>query len=123
MSVTHHSESANGPALDREEALSRVGGDVDLLREIAAVFLDDCPNSLSQLRDAVSNGDARLVERQAHTLKGSIATFGTGNVFETARKIELQGRCGDLTEVASDLIHLEAGLETLKADLRSFINE
>ena len=123
MSVTYPSKSASGPALDREEALSRVGGDVDLLREIAGVFLDDCPNSMQALRDAVSAGDAKLVERQAHTLKGSIATFGTGFVFETARKIELQGRCGDLSTATSDLLHLEAGIEHLKSDLRTFINE
>ncbi len=123
MSLTYPSQSANGPALDREEALSRVGGDVDLLREIAGVFLDDCPNSLQALRDAVSAGDAKLIERQAHTLKGSIATFGTGSVFEWARKIELQGRCGDLSTASTDLLHLEAGLEQLKSDLRGLINE
>ena len=38
---------------DKAVALSRVGGDIELLKEIAVLFLEDYPRSLTDLRDAV----------------------------------------------------------------------
>ncbi len=81
-----------GSSIDREVALSRVGGDAELLREIAALFLDDYPKVMADLHDAAARGDASTVERTAHSLKGSVANFGAKSVMETALKIEDFGR-------------------------------
>ncbi len=62
--------------LDEAVALSRVGGDVELLREVVGLFLDDYPQSLDLIRDAVARGDQAGLERHAHSLKGSVSTFG-----------------------------------------------
>ena len=62
--------------LDRALALSRVGGDEDLLREIAGLFLDDYPNLVEKIKQALAANDARGLERASHSLKGSVANFG-----------------------------------------------
>lgn len=56
--------------LDRQFALSRVGGDEELLKEIALIFLEDYPNSLREIRAAIASGDASQLERAAHSLEG-----------------------------------------------------
>ena len=42
----------------RAEALERLGGDEDLLREICRIFLDESPNLLRKLQEAIADTDA-----------------------------------------------------------------
>ena len=106
-------------ALDREIALSRVGGDTELLKEIAALFLENYNVWLGELHQAVSRGDAKAVEQAAHGLKGSVANFGAQAVVEAALKLESVGRSRDLTDVSSSLTALESALAALRPELES----
>jgi HPt (histidine-containing phosphotransfer) domain-containing protein len=106
-----------GSPIDREIALARVGGDAELLREIASLFLEDYPKVMADLRDAAARGDASGVERTAHSLKGSVANFGAKNVMETALKIEHFGRNKQLAGVAPLLQTLELELAAIHPEL------
>jgi two-component system, sensor histidine kinase and response regulator len=106
-----------GSPIDRELALSRVGGDAELLREIAGLFLEDYPKIMADLRDATARGDASGVERTAHSLKGSVANFGAKAITETALKIEDLGRARQLGEVAPLLHALERALAAIRPEL------
>ena len=105
--------------LDESVALSRVGGDVELLREVVGLFLDDYPHSIELIRDAVGRGDQTSVERHAHSLKGSVSTFGAQEVFEAAFALEKQGRSGDLSNAAAGLERLEQALNHLRPELEA----
>jgi HPt (histidine-containing phosphotransfer) domain-containing protein len=104
---------------DRAIALSRVGGDAELLKEIAILFLDDYPKSLSELRQAVAAGDARRVERSAHGLKGSVSNFGARPAVDAAMELETMGRAQKLVEVEQVLHTLELALAALRPELES----
>ena len=104
---------------DRAVALSRVGGDAELLKEIAILFLDDYPKSLSELRQAVAAGDARRVERGAHGLKGSVSNFGARPAVDAAMELETMGRAQKLVEVEQVLHTLELALAALRPELES----
>jgi HPt (histidine-containing phosphotransfer) domain-containing protein len=110
------------PAFDRESALARVGGDLDLLREIAALFLSESAPALRALRSAVAARDAVAIERKAHELKGSIATFGGGAAFQDALELELKGRTRDLQQLDWTMQRFEASLACLCDDLRTLVN-
>jgi two-component system sensor histidine kinase/response regulator len=105
--------------LDESVALSRVGGDVELLREVIGLFLDDYPQSLDMIRDAVARGDQSSLERHAHSLKGSVSTFGAQEAFEAAMALEKQGRTGDLAQAQDGLSRLEHALATLRPELEA----
>ena len=107
------------PAIDRELALVRVGGDAELLREIAQLFLDDYPKVLADLRAAVECSDPRRVERAAHGLKGSVSHFGARAAVEAARTIEDLGRTGQLTDISRVVQELEQALEGLRPELEA----
>jgi two-component system sensor histidine kinase/response regulator len=109
--------------LDEALALSRVGGDMDLLREVVELFLDDYPSALEKLRSAVSAHDPSGVEHQAHSLKGSVSTFGAQEAFEAALVLEKQGRSGDLTGVEESLRNLENVFEALLPELAALQNK
>jgi two-component system, sensor histidine kinase and response regulator len=104
-------------ALDRQLALSRVGGDMELLQEIAVLFVEDCPRALAELRDAVERRDAAKLENAAHAMKGSVANFGAEAAVETAFRLEQMGRAGQLGEAAEMLRALEHALSLVCAEL------
>lgn len=105
--------------LDEALALSRVGGDFELLREVVGLFLDDYPQAVEKIRAALAANDASGVEHHAHSLKGSVSTFGAQDVFEAALELETLGRSGSLTGAQKGLITLENALRDLRPDLEA----
>ena len=82
--------------LNRALALERVGGDEELLREIAGLFLEDYPSLMTKIEHAVAAHDAHNLERAAHSLKGSIANFGSEAAYQAALDLEQIGRSKNL---------------------------
>jgi HPt (histidine-containing phosphotransfer) domain-containing protein len=105
--------------LDESLALSRVGGDVELLKEVIELFLDDYPSTFQKIKSAVAASDASALEQHAHSLKGSVSTFGANRAFEAAFTLEKQGRNRDLTGAPEGLVQLEQALEALRPELES----
>ena len=105
-------------ALDRALALSRVGGDEELLREIGQLFLEEYPTMLMRLAAAVANQDAPAVDRTAHSIKGSVANFGAQAAYQAALELEQMGRARSLGDAHRPLGELERALATLHAELQ-----
>jgi PAS domain S-box-containing protein len=103
--------------LDESLALSRVGGDVELLKEVIGLFLDDYPQTFEKIKNAVAGSDASALEHHAHSLKGSVSTFGAGRAFEAAFALEKRGRERDLRDVKEGLYQLEQALAALRPEL------
>jgi two-component system sensor histidine kinase/response regulator len=108
---------------DLDDALEKVGGDKEILEEILVVFSESYPDQLSELKKAIDNGDAPIVERAAHTLKGSVGTFSGKKALETAFRLETMGRDGNLQEAAAVYFKLEQEIEELEAALRASLSE
>lgn len=106
-----------GTMLNLDVALQRVGGDRELLQEIARLLLDDYPRSMREINAAIVAGDAKRLEREAHSLKGSIANFGADPVVQAALELEKMGRLGDLSGAAAGLEQLQRALDLLKPEL------
>jgi len=102
---------------DRQLALSRVGGDIQLLREIAALFVQDCPHGLAEIRAAVESHDSAKLEAAAHALKGSVANFGAHVAVDAASRLEQMGRTKELSQAEEMLRVLEAALSAVCAEL------
>src|SRR5712691_8641718 len=66
-------KSADG--LDRATLMERLEGDAGLLAEMVGLFLQDYPRLLAAMREAAARGDAKSLERAAHTLKGAVSNF------------------------------------------------
>jgi two-component system sensor histidine kinase/response regulator len=105
--------------LERATALARVGGDLDLLKEIAALFLDEYPRELDEIHKALAAGDAQTLERSAHGLKGSVANFGPRAAVDAAFQLEQLGKAGKLDQAPPVLAELERTLACLHTELSS----
>jgi len=105
------------PPLDLSATLRAVEGDKALLTELATLFLNDCPQRLDELRQAVASDDAARTERAAHGLKGAVANFGAEAAYALAAELEAMGRRGDLAGARSVLPRLDQEVGRLIARL------
>jgi len=103
----------SGPLLDLDALLESVGGDLELLDELAATFIGEVPGWITALRAALENRDPETVFRVAHGVSGSLGYFRAAGVRKRASDLEAMGRAGRLDDAAAQLDHLEADLHAL----------
>ncbi len=103
---------------NRIEALERIGGDQQLLRDLCQIFLDESPKLVAKLRHALAAGDCDGLMRAAHSLKGESSYLGAGRTSQAARQLEDMGRNQDLVHASHTLAELEREISSLHDDLK-----
>ena len=107
------------PKLNYEAALARVGGDTQLLGELAALFLEEYPDLLWQIRASAAEGEPSRAVGSAHQLKGLLGQFGADDARAVAMKVELAGRADDLGALQESLDELESAMAELRPELEA----
>ena len=103
---------------DKLNFLDRLEGDESLGSEIIEMFLQEYPKLLEGVRQAAEQRNAPLLERAAHTLKGSVGDIAASQAFDAARTLELMGREGKLEGADAAVASLETALHQLEPELR-----
>jgi two-component system sensor histidine kinase/response regulator len=104
-SVIENTQELKPMEIDEAQILARFDGDVELARELAGMFIEECPKYLNAMHEAVRCGNAKALEHAAHAFKGSVGNFSTTGAHESALNLELLGKSGDLTR-ASEILKL-----------------
>lgn len=76
------------PLFDYAGSLKRMGGDEELFGEMVGFLATDAPVWLERIHTGIATGDAKLVHRSAHTLKGLVANFGAQPAMSAAAHVE-----------------------------------
>jgi CheY-like chemotaxis protein/HPt (histidine-containing phosphotransfer) domain-containing protein len=105
---------AQPAAFDMAVALERVDGDLELMKELAELFLSECPQRMVEIRQSITKRDASRLQQGAHTLKGSVGNFGAREVFEAAQRLEIDGREQQWDQAEQDWAALEEAIGRLK---------
>jgi HPt (histidine-containing phosphotransfer) domain-containing protein len=103
MNLAQEEPAGTEAPIDYPAALRWVEGDHELLADLIAIFLEDCPRKLHELEQAIKEGKAMGVRQTAHSLKGMVACFSTKSAHGLAGEMETLGKAGDLAK-ASDLL-------------------
>jgi signal transduction histidine kinase/CheY-like chemotaxis protein len=78
-----------GPVtFDAGALLQRVSGDHDLMTDVIRLFLEDLPDRLAAIHDAVTARNAEGLRAAAHALKGAAANLSAGGLFDMAAVLE-----------------------------------
>ena len=105
---------------DRDDAIARLGGDAELFAAAAAMFVAESGTYRAALQAALATSDAAQLRREAHTVKGLLATFADDEGAEMALAIEMQLKAGKLDDLEAPIAALQARLlevgEVLKAE-------
>ncbi|MBI5017506.1 MAG: response regulator [Deltaproteobacteria bacterium] len=94
-----------------------LGEDPELLAGILGGYLEDAPQQLDALRDALARADGGAARRQAHTFKGASGTVGARALQAAAQAAEAAAEAGDLVGAGHALEELDAGLAELRTVL------
>ncbi|HET9960742.1 MAG TPA: response regulator [Nitrospiraceae bacterium] len=98
---------------DATAMLANIGGDTELFDCLLRLFLERQTVMMSEVRAAVHRADASLLERAAHSVKGTAANLCAPEVVLAASQLEAIGRLGSLQEAAGLYAQLERRVEQL----------
>ena len=119
------SESPEDSVIDYNvltELVVMLGNDLEFASGLIKDFLEDGAELLSSIRSAQEVGDALELERAAHTLKSSSATFGALAASDICKEIEEHGNKGQLNSQTLQKINLlESHLKAVSSELESYI--
>jgi signal transduction histidine kinase/DNA-binding response OmpR family regulator/HPt (histidine-containing phosphotransfer) domain-containing protein len=90
------------PAPIHLDEMRRRLGDDDLIAEITAIFLADCPVRLAEIKTAVDARDRDAIRTAAHALKGAAGAVSAAPVAECARALERMAEAGDIDPELAD---------------------
>lgn len=103
--------------VNKRKALQWLEGDERMLARIKAIFLKNIPSQVEQLKASVDEGDNGTTERMAHTIMGSSAMLGAGEMSKEAGKIEQSAIEGDSTSARLHFERFMAEYEKVVAEL------
>jgi two-component system sensor histidine kinase/response regulator len=101
-------------SIDLETALRRFGGDKEFFKEMLEEFFNYAPKQLEKLVEAIETGDAKMVEREAHSIKGAAGNLGAKTFADLALQLEILGRTKDLAKAKELIGNLQTELNRVK---------
>jgi CheY-like chemotaxis protein len=104
-----------GAPMNVAQALAEFDNDPEFLMEVLAGFLQNANGQIQTLREAVSNGQAEIVNNEAHAIKGGAANLTANALAAVAADLESIAKTGALTQAAGIIDELENNLHRLEA--------
>ena len=92
----------------------------DVLTDLVSLYFEQTDGYMTQLGEAIDCGDAPLVARTSHQLRGSSGTVGAARVSAAAAELEATAKEGDLSGAPELLARLRAVLGETGAALESY---
>ncbi len=110
------------PGFDPDSLWDRVDGDLDLLRDLVAVFAEELPGMFAGMETAVQVGDAVQLEKSGHKIKGSVLQFSCRSAAKAAQQLEELGRSGTVAGGDGLLSSLRREIVLLMKSLHSMVD-
>ncbi|MFC1855619.1 response regulator, partial [Thermodesulfobacteriota bacterium] len=73
-------------------AMSAVGDNNTLLCDLVEEYINELPNSLAELKEAIDNKVSKVIERKSHNLKGTFSNLGGEEASLAAFELEKIGK-------------------------------
>jgi signal transduction histidine kinase/DNA-binding response OmpR family regulator/HPt (histidine-containing phosphotransfer) domain-containing protein len=107
------------------DSLRALGGedDPELFIELIQIFLDDTPQRMAQMAEALAGNDGEAIGQAAHALKSSCATLGALILADLFREIELVGKELDVERARSLVVQTGEEYARVETELRSEIRQ
>jgi HPt (histidine-containing phosphotransfer) domain-containing protein len=112
--TTDMEQIAAGP-IDTSAIRANFAGEDELLTGLIDAFRGHAPQLLAEIEQGLESRDAALVQRAAHTLKGSTGIFGTTAAYDAALALEAAARSGALDRAAAAFEQVRTSHDRLDA--------
>lgn len=94
-----------------------LGGEADVMRELIDTFLGEAPGLLAVMREGATHGRQRDINRAAHSLKSTAATFGAARLSQMCRELEELSARDVPADAAARAQAIEREWENVRGDL------
>lgn len=115
------SAPVGGDALDRAilRSIRKLAGEkaTKVIEQLVEHYVEEAPQLLQAMREAVNKGDAVALHQAAHALRSASATLGAKNLSQICKKLEAMGNVGDTTGALAFISEAEVVYETVKQTL------
>ena len=98
--------------------LELTGGDPAFLAELIDAYVDDTPEQLAAMHQAVAVGDMSELRRAAHSLKSNSANFGAFRLAELCAGVEAQAQAGASDRTIELVAQVEAEYDRVRRALQ-----
>jgi two-component system sensor histidine kinase/response regulator len=122
----HKPTTANDSSVDTFDhaaSLARVGGDENLLFDLANMYFQEAPKRLSAVRAALEGNDADRLRRATHSMKGSVSAFAARRAGEAAARLEELAQTGQMAGAEAAYEALVLQVEMLRQALENFVRK
>ena len=92
--------------------MARASGDRALLDELTRIFLEENPETLRKIREALEARDKRAVERLAHRLKGALLALAAPAAAQAALDLETTVTAESFDRLRREVSRLEDELKS-----------
>lgn len=103
--------------MDFDALASRLGIDREDFIELSELFVTTTEADLEKIRQALADKSPSDAASAAHSIKGAAGNMGFDQMAELAKKMEFQGKDGDLAGFDRELDDLHQMLLVLKDQL------
>ena len=111
-----------GPSILNEQwLLDKARGNRDFLKKLFAVFVDQQPGKIDEMRQAYLDGDLAQVAFMAHTLKGGAATMGAEVLKERAFEVEKAAKENQPDQAGKEIDLLYGELDQTIRAMKNFM--
>jgi CheY-like chemotaxis protein len=101
--------------MDFDKAIEEFEGDKEFLMEVLEGFLENVRAQIGTIQQAISDGDAEVVRRESHAIKGGAANLTADVLSGMASELEKIGKSGVLNGSIEVLERLEKEFFRLQA--------
>jgi CheY-like chemotaxis protein len=111
------------PSPPTDEALTRVGGDPQLLARVARVFLRDLPTRMRAMEKSIRHKRADTLAAQAHGLKGSLGVLAADAAATFCSKLQECAQNDNFTDALPTFAALQVAIAELEPNLRGYTGQ
>jgi HPt (histidine-containing phosphotransfer) domain-containing protein len=111
--------AAIDPQVMAELRALQTGGSPTFLAELIDIFLKEQAQHLSRLRKAFDARDSAVLERVAHTMKGSCGNLGARDLSRVCAELQGIAKTGDWPRTEALVVRIETDATVVESELRA----
>jgi len=108
--------------LDRIRALQQPNAP-SVLAQVIGVYLEDSPEMIEALKQALVGGDVGILTETAHSLKSSSANLGASRLSSLCKELELRGKTGSAEDLAALVERIDAEFGNAQSGLQTELEQ
>ena len=118
-------ETSPGITLDQDtldQFVKEFGeGGMDILRELIGIFLDEAPQDMQKMKEALETQDVESLHIAAHTLKSSSAYLGAAAFNKICKNLEMTARHDRMSDAPDLLRQAQIEFDLLQKELQKLL--